>query len=150
MLASVHMVAGSFLAQNLKEPWLVAPLAFSSHFLLDMIPHQEFNLPAHFSFKKIKPVIVVFLDLLAGLFLSLALLKNLDFSTIKLIGLGLFFALLPDILENLTFLNLRTKFLDGFRAFHHKIQNEEIGRGAAFLIQIALIVSFFLLNQILS
>lgn len=41
MLATVHTFIGIVLALKLKNPWVVFPTAFFSHFLLDLIPHWD-------------------------------------------------------------------------------------------------------------
>jgi hypothetical protein len=39
MMATNHMLAGAVVAVGLQRPLLIAPLAFASHFLLDILPH---------------------------------------------------------------------------------------------------------------
>ena len=39
MTTANHLLAGTILALTIKEPALVLPLAFLSHFLLDALPH---------------------------------------------------------------------------------------------------------------
>ncbi|MET1033051.1 MAG: hypothetical protein ABWX94_00965 [Candidatus Saccharimonadales bacterium] len=39
MMASNHMLAGAVVATGVQQPLLIVPLAFASHFLLDMLPH---------------------------------------------------------------------------------------------------------------
>jgi len=39
MTATNHMLTGAVIAAVVQQPLLVAPLAFISHFLLDMVPH---------------------------------------------------------------------------------------------------------------
>ncbi len=41
MLATVHTFIGIVLALKIKNPWIVLPTAFFSHFLLDLVPHWD-------------------------------------------------------------------------------------------------------------
>lgn len=43
MTTSNHILAGTLIAVTVKEPALVIPLAFLSHFLLDAIPHYGYD-----------------------------------------------------------------------------------------------------------
>lgn len=50
MTATNHAVTGAVIAAGLKRPELAIPLAFISHFVIDMIPHFEArDLPPNFS-----------------------------------------------------------------------------------------------------
>lgn len=39
MTATNHMLTGAVIAAAVQQPWLVVPLAFASHFVLDAFPH---------------------------------------------------------------------------------------------------------------
>jgi hypothetical protein len=41
MMAVPHMLAGAAVGKGLRRPWLAWPVAFLSHFLLDMVPHLD-------------------------------------------------------------------------------------------------------------
>ena len=41
MMAIPHMVAGAAIGRALRRPWLAYPVAFASHFLLDIVPHID-------------------------------------------------------------------------------------------------------------
>ncbi len=43
MTTSNHMLAGTLIALTVKEPVLVIPLAFLSHFVLDALPHHGYD-----------------------------------------------------------------------------------------------------------
>jgi hypothetical protein len=50
MTATNHAITGAMIAIAIKKPELAIPLAFISHFLIDMIPHFEArDLPERFS-----------------------------------------------------------------------------------------------------
>ncbi len=43
MTTSNHVIAGTLLAVTIKQPALVLPLAFASHFVLDSLPHFGYD-----------------------------------------------------------------------------------------------------------
>jgi len=43
MTATNHMLTGAVVAISIQQPWLVVPLAFISHFVLDSLPHFGIN-----------------------------------------------------------------------------------------------------------
>jgi len=55
MTTSNHALVGSLIALSLKQPALVIPLAFVSHYILDVLPHfgnTNPSLDAHQKFRK--------------------------------------------------------------------------------------------------
>lgn len=43
MIASSHLITGAAIGSSNRKAWIVLPLAFLSHFVLDWIPHSCFN-----------------------------------------------------------------------------------------------------------
>ena len=41
MMATPHMMTGAVIGKTLRRPWLAWPVAFASHFLLDITPHLD-------------------------------------------------------------------------------------------------------------
>ena len=41
MMATPHMMAGAVIGKSLRRAWLAWPVAFASHFILDMTPHLD-------------------------------------------------------------------------------------------------------------
>lgn len=94
MLLTVHTLTGALIAVAVKDPALAAPLAFTSHFVLDSTPH--FGLDG-LDFKTKKGKIVGVLDCF-GAFITWLVLISLFPAQWFLISVGVFFACLPDLL----------------------------------------------------
>lgn len=104
MVELPHVLVGAAIAAKVGNPALALPLAFASHFVLDLIPHANpsiykptkagLPLPA-----RIKQIIVAdsFLALVVGLTLGATFLP--DVTKASVVVLGAFFAVLPDVLE---------------------------------------------------
>ena len=43
MTATNHALTGSFIALSIDQPFLAVPIAFASHFVLDIFPHYGFD-----------------------------------------------------------------------------------------------------------
>ncbi len=43
MIASNHLITGAVIGASIQNPWLALPLAFLSHFGLDVLPHFGFT-----------------------------------------------------------------------------------------------------------
>lgn len=93
MTTSNHLLAGSIIALTVKEPVLVLPLAFLSHFLLDALPHYGINDAELDSKSKFKRYINVELVGLIGIIILL----NTGQYGWNLVSLAAFLAVLPDI-----------------------------------------------------
>lgn len=94
MLLTVHTLTGALIAVAVKDPALAAPLAFTSHFVLDSTPH--FGLDG-LDFKTNKGKIVGVLDCFGALITWLVLISLFPAQWF-LITVGVFFACLPDLL----------------------------------------------------
>jgi len=104
VLETPHVIVGAVIATKTANPFLALPLAFSSHFILEKIPHwnphifKEKEKTGKISPKSIK--IIIFdasLALFSGLFLSFRMLPNLTHALT--VFFACFFAVLPDIIE---------------------------------------------------
>jgi len=120
MIFTCHLLAGAIIASKIKVIYLVIPLAFLSHYFLDLLPHVEYSIPyikerrwfyAFFDFMKVA------LDLALGVFIILFFSNNYF-----LAFLGGFFAVLPDGLVFLQLL-LPSKVTGIHSAFHDKIHS---------------------------
>ncbi|MGB9911038.1 MAG: hypothetical protein ACPLKP_00290 [Microgenomates group bacterium] len=110
MLVVTHSLVGGLVASKISNPplnpWLTSPLLFIFHFFLDWIPHWDLGI----GFKKRSKIINF---LLGGFDLAVALIicwfifqKNLPLN--PWLWLGIFFSILPDLLEfPVLFLNWR-------------------------------------------
>lgn len=127
MLESIHALTGGVIAYKIGSPLISLPLAFLSHFIIDMLPHWNSSLHkektklGHIS-KKTKTVI--FLDCAFGLFLGLWLaFKRLpNYNQTVVVLLGCLMGILPDLLEAPYYLlnkkNNKLKWLRDFQGKH--------------------------------
>lgn len=122
MLVAPHVAAGVTLGLVLQEPLLVIPIAVASHFLLDTIPHwQETMAPYHPTWKTYVRIPIDFAISAAIIWLALVIHPELGWS----IGLGAFFAAIPDIdVVTIAFPKLRNKIISAYWDWHCKIQRE--------------------------
>lgn len=111
------MLAGAAIAFRVKNPILAIIFAFLSHFVLDFIPHNEYNV------KNIKSknwqksgwdFLKIFLDFSAGI-----LLIFLFSDKQAIIFIAAFFSILPDGFSFLSYV-FPSKFLQLFSNFHQK------------------------------
>lgn len=92
MTTSNHILAGSIIALAVKQPLLVIPLAFTSHFVLDALPHYGYDGSGYAEAAKYKMTYVMeFLGLV-----GLVLLVLSGAFTQPIVLVGAFFAVLPD------------------------------------------------------
>ncbi len=94
MILLVHMLFGAAIASYIKNPIFAVVLAFFSHYFLDFIPHNEYDIKniSEKRWKKTLPEFQkVFLDFLLGILLILLFSENKP--TIYICA---FFAILPD------------------------------------------------------
>lgn len=128
MLESLHSLTGAVIAYKIGNPALSLPLAFISHFVIDLFPH--WNPGINHEKKKLgylspRTTNIIFLDCLLGLFFSLYLsLKVLpNTSQALLILAGSFLAILPDLAEApFFFSNSQSPFLKKLVKFQSRYQ----------------------------
>jgi len=119
MILSVHFLAGAAIAAKIQNPVLGLFFAFLSHFLLDLVPHQEYhiyNIKARKWKESFFDFLKVSLDIFIGIFIFLILTKNIFWG-----AAGGFLAALPDGLIFLSLLFPKIKILDYLRKYHEKI-----------------------------
>ena len=119
MLFSNHVAAGIILTKAGLNPEIVLPLCFVSHFALDSLPHTDVGVliakdkEKNFVPANIKEWIYLLLDIFGGLILfMIAFLQSPNY----LISLAVFLAILPDLLDNLPFWNLKNILI--FKQLH--------------------------------
>ncbi|HEU5187004.1 MAG TPA: hypothetical protein VFT87_00720 [Candidatus Saccharimonadales bacterium] len=116
MIGLNHALTGAAIGLAVQKPLLVIPLAFASHFLLDMLPHFGGHVYqwGHRHFGKIIAVdgVVTLLAILLIIFAVPAFMWP--------VLLGVFFAMLPDAL--LVPYYLSGKRPHWFHSFHLNIQ----------------------------
>lgn len=121
MIASAHILAGAAIIKLIPNKAIAFPLAFLSHFLLDAIPHRDYETNDHFKgFKSFKFWLFV-LKLELDVFFSILIISitaNNDPHYNQII-IGGFLGFLPDLLLGLSHI---------FRGFNFKrcIRGESI------------------------
>lgn len=120
MLITPHILVGSSIAAATGNYPLIFILGIASHFLLDAIPHADWNIWHHkeenFKLNR-KDYLLVILDLAASLilFLWLVMDKKYDFF---LIAAGCFSASLVDIIDNVPFWKQTLRSYPIFKQLH--------------------------------
>lgn len=141
MLETPHVALGVAIAVAIPNPLISVPLAFASHFLLDMVPH--WNPHINTEMKKYgrltnRTLIIIGLDLALALALTIFVGRN---------NIGVYLAsfasILPDVAEGPYFLfGLRSKYLNAILRFQRSIQgNANIFWGL--LTQVIVLVACF-------
>jgi len=148
MFLAVHASIGGLIGEKIvtAHQWLAFVLGFLSHFILDMIPHND-DVTID-PINKQSLYLVVASDLLISFFLMLFWLKWLTPQNSHSLILGMFGAVLPDGIWGI---HEQWK-IKGFGWFHkmhnyiHRLFSYQISRKKALLGQIAIIilVSYFL------
>jgi hypothetical protein len=132
MTATNHAVTGVLVATVINEPLLAVPVAFISHFVMDVIPHFDAG-PNSPRLAKI----VVFADVLSASILSLvlALLLKSDISPWLVLACA-FTCMSPDLVWGWRFYKLKdisrilSEPMSLFSKLHLKIQWSETHPGA--------------------
>ncbi len=123
------MIVGAAIATKVVHPALAIPLAFGSHFILDILPHWNPHLNTEtkkFGKPTKKSTILVIVDTLfslgIGFFIASRSLPDINKAFIIL--LCCLTAALPDIIEGpYFFLNMRNKYIERWIAFQKSLQN---------------------------
>ena len=116
----VHIAFGLFLLKVFQNPLIVFPVAFLSHFLLDIVPHYKSK-----SRTKQSLIVEISIDVLISIIFLLfyfTYVKNLP--SVSIILATCFFAALPDFFLLLNWLWGIKIFKSFFLDFHTKIQHE--------------------------
>lgn len=142
MLETPHAALGMAIAVTIPNPLISIPLAFASHFVLDMVPHWNPHINTEMKkFGKLtKPTLyIIGLDLVCAVLLTIFVARNNPY-----VYIASFMSVLPDIAEGPYFLfGWRNKYLDIVLRFQRSIQaNANIFWGLLTQI-IVLILSIF-------
>ena len=118
MLETPHALVGLVVAATLPNPWISLPLAFLSHFLVDMLPHWNWE-------PDTRPLSLL------GIVLDLILLEILTVYFVAhspqpmILAAGSFFAILPDLLEAPhIFFGFNNRYLQKLFQFQKSIQSK--------------------------
>ena len=128
MLETPHVALGAAIAMKIGNPYLAIPLALSSHFLLEKIPHwnphlnTEMKKYGHLT-NKTKLIIAVDTTLALGLGIFIAFKALPDSSLSLLVIASSFAAIVPDLLESPYFIfGVKNKYIQKWIALQIKIQ----------------------------
>jgi len=139
MVFTPHIIVGAAIGAKTQNLGLIVILGFLSHFIMDKLPHWEYDLPAVFrefrKNKKIKPLLSDFVkmtvDITIGILIVFFILlykNNLNFNYLPFILFGISISLLPDIISGFAFLvpgktARRINKIGEF--FHHKLKDKQ-------------------------
>lgn len=130
MLETPHVMVGAAIATKIPNPLIAIPLAFASHFVLEMVPHwnphlntetQKYGRPTQ------KSTILVIIDcslaLIGGIFIAYQALPDTAHAlTILLASLA---SILPDLIEApYFFLKAKNKIIEKWINLQKSIQND--------------------------
>jgi hypothetical protein len=153
MLELPHTAVGLLIATKIPNPFIAIPLAFASHFLVDLIPHWNPSLYTETKkhgkpLKKTTYIIIadVILSLALGFFLIFKSQGSLVYSLTLLFSA--FAAVLPDVIEGFYFyLGVKSKWLMKLIKFQHDHQaRASIIPGTITQIIVILLCLFLLFN----
>lgn len=130
MLETPHVALGIAIAIAVPNPIISIPLAFASHFLLDMTPHWNPHLNTEtkkFGRLSNQTLLIIGLDLACASILTLFMAKQVlpDLNLFLTILLSSFASILPDVVEGPYFLfGWRNKYIDIWMKFQKRIQSD--------------------------
>ncbi len=130
MLETPHVFVGAAIATQIPNPWIAIPLAFASHFVLEMVPHWNPHL--NFETKKYgyptqKSTALVIFDsttaLVCGSAIAYGALPNVNHAaTILFACLA---SITPDLIEApYFFLRARSKKIERWISFQKFLQSD--------------------------
>jgi hypothetical protein len=138
MLETPHVAVGAAIAVSIPNPLICIPLAFASHFVLEMVPHWNPHLnteiKAHGKLSK-QTLNIITIDVAASLLIGSAISYSVLPDTIHAATIlaACFASALPDVVEAPYFLfGVKSKFLKAWLTFKKSIQNDTgVGFGLA-------------------
>lgn len=138
MIAINHALTGGLVAVAIGNPVLALPAAVVSHFLIDMLPHWNYQVPGG---PKLRPIFIG-IDILASAAVLIFIGQNLGAETPLFIAGGIL-GIAPDLMWAPYILHSQPAPMDKntplhrLRRLHLKIQWSETARGL--IVEIALL-----------
>ena len=120
MILLSHTITGAIIGHKIGNPYLISAIALASHFILDMIPHWNYDVPGKFSTWKLLPILP---DIIPSIIVYLVFLFSFPDQWLY-ISLGVCFAILPDFTTLTRYIPLLKKIFRPINKFHKKIQSE--------------------------
>lgn len=129
MLELPHTLVGAALASKLPDPYISLPLAFTSHFIVDLIPHWNpsiYRETKKYGKPTTKSTVLIagdtLLSLISGCIIAFTALPDIKKAVVIL--MGCFLAVSPDAIEGLYyFMGRRDNFLKHLIEFQRKYQS---------------------------
>jgi hypothetical protein len=126
-----HALTGALVAATINRPVIALPAALLSHFVVDAVPHWNYELKPHIARRQL----VMFADLALSLALLLVLAATVDANPYLVIAGGLL-GILPDTMWLRYFITGRPsihgspkRLINRIRQFHFWIQWSETSKG---------------------
>lgn len=134
-----HTVTGAVIGSAIGTPLVALPLAFVSHFLLDVLPHWGDARIPHAS-RKFKVIIVVDTVVTTLLLLAVVIAKPRHWLTMVLAGLV---AMSPDLMWLPNFIRVvRRRTVKSYNKFMHLHENMQIERPWGLFVEAAWLLVF--------
>lgn len=130
MLETPHVLIGAAIATKIPNPAIAIPLAFASHFVLEMIPHWNPHLNTeirNFGKPTVQSTVVTAIDstiaLISGSFIAYKALPNT--AQALTIFFACFAAVLPDVIEGpYFFLKMKNAFIKKWIDIQKAVQSD--------------------------
>ena len=130
MLETPHVFIGAAIAAKIPNPLIAIPLAFASHFILEMVPHWNPHLNSEtekYGQPTKRSTVITAIDstlaLASGSFIAYQALPNVGQAILVLVCS--FASVLPDVMEGpYFFLKIRTAWIKKWIAFQKSIQSD--------------------------
>lgn len=130
MLETPHVIVGAAIAAKITNPLLSIPLAFGSHFILDMVPHWNPHINTELKnngkvSKQSISIIVGDLVLAGASALAIAHSFSTGNANMAYIFAGGVAGIMPDVVEGpYFFLGWKNKLIKGWLSFQKSIQTD--------------------------
>lgn len=146
MLETPHVFVGAAIATIIPNPFIAIPLAFASHFVMELVPHWNPHLNTEtekFGQPTRKSTVITAIDstiaLVSGTYIAYRALP--DWKHALVIFLACFASVLPDVIEGpYFFLGFKNKLIKKWINIHKLVQNDS-NIYFGFLAQFAVIIS---------
>jgi hypothetical protein len=151
MLELPHAVVGATIALLIPEPSISLPLAFASHFIMDLYPHWNPHIGQELKrFGKITShtMTILWLDSTSAIFVGISLAKLLfpDYTRAAVLLLCCFLSVLPDVIEIPIFIfHKKWSFLKKLARVFSKLQSRLPAPAGIYTQLIVLLVCFLLI-----
>ncbi len=153
MLETPHVFIGAAIASKIPNPLIAIPLAFASHFVLEMVPHWNPHLNSEtekFGQPTRRSTVITAIDstlaLVSGSFIAYQALPHIN-QTILILACS-FASVLPDVMEGpYFFLKMRTSWIKKWIAFQKSIQSDTTAFWGLFTQTLTVIAAIFWLKN---